>query len=305
MTSDLIEREASDWFARLRGADGERERGAFEQWRAADPRHAEAFAEYEKLWAAYGTVRRPREARTATRVQWTWPALAAASVALVLAVAVGLWGLGGGAPGPGHPPLVAFEAASAKALRLDDGSVVLLAPGATVSVAYTAEAREVRLTGGEARFVVAHDASRPFRVLAGTCSVLATGSVFDVRLNGGNADVALIEGRVEVRTAQGRPVQLAPGEGVDSDGTRRSARTPERWMPPRVSVEGMPLREVLALANRGAATPIDLADAGLGGRLVTGTFDLADTRALARKLAAALDLSLDESGGRLLLAGPG
>jgi transmembrane sensor len=304
LTSDRIDREASDWFARLRGPDGEDQRDAFEQWRAADPRHAEAYAQYEKLWAAAAAVRRPREARASTGIRWTWPALAAASVAVVLAVVVGLWGLGGGAPGPGQPPLVAFEAASAKALRLDDGSVVLLAPGATVSVAYTAEAREVRLTGGEARFVVAHDTSRPFRVLAGACSVLATGTVFDVRLSGGNADVALIEGRVEVRTAQGRSVRLAPGEGVASDGTRRSARTPQRWTPPRVSVEAMPLREVLALANRGATTPIELADTGLGGRLVTGTFDLADTRALARKLAAALDLSLDESGGRLLLAGP-
>ena len=60
MTSDRIEREASDWFARLRGPDGEDQRDAFEQWRDADPRHAEAYVEYEKLWSAMGAVRRPR-----------------------------------------------------------------------------------------------------------------------------------------------------------------------------------------------------------------------------------------------------
>lgn len=304
MTSDPIEREASEWFARLRGPDGEAQREAFERWRGADPRHARAFAEYEELWAAYGTVRRPREARPAPRAQWSWPALAAASVAIVLAIAIGVWRFGGADPAPVGPPLVAFEATTAKALRLDDGSVVLLAPGATVSVAYSSEAREVRLTGGAARFVVAHDAARPFRVLAGTCSVLATGTIFDVRLAGGDADVALIEGRVEVRTGQGRPVRLAAGEGVGADGTRRAAVIPQRWTPPRVSVEAMPLREVLALANRSTSAPIELAEPAIGDRLVTGTFDLADTRALARKLAAALDLSLDESGGRLVLAGP-
>ncbi|MBO9712496.1 FecR domain-containing protein [Sphingomonas sp.] len=304
MTSDRIEREASDWFARLRGPDGEAEREAFERWRDADPRHTQAFAEYEKLWAAYGTVRRPREARPAPRPQWSWPALAAASIAIVLAIAIGVWRFGGAEPAPVGPPLVAFEATDAKALRLDDGSVVLLAPGATVAVAYSGEAREVRLTGGEARFVVAHDASRPFRVLAGTCSVLATGTVFDVRLAGGDADVALIEGRVEVHPGHGRPIRLIAGEGVGADGLRRPAAIPQRWTPPRVSVEAMPLRDVLALANRGTSAPIELGDATLGDRQVTGTFDLADTRALARKLAAALDLSLDESGSRLVLAGP-
>ncbi|MCW3835027.1 FecR family protein [Sphingomonas canadensis] len=304
MTSDRIEREASDWFARLRGPDGEAEREAFERWRDADPRHAEAYAHYEKLWSAMGAVRRPRETPRAPRAQLHWPALAAASIAVVLAVTIGVWRFGGAPPVPAGPPLVAFEASAAKALRLEDGSVVLLAPGATVSVAYSASSREVRLTGGEARFVVAHDAARPFRVLAGNCSVLATGTVFDVRLTGGDADVALIEGRVEVRTAEGRAVQLAPGEGVGSDGARRAAAIPQRTMPARISVEAMPLREVLALANRGKPVPIELADPALGERLVTGTFDLADARALARKLAAALDLPLDEGGGRLVLAGP-
>lgn len=302
MTSDRIDREASEWFARLRGADGETHRDAFERWRVADPRHAEAYEQTEKLWALRPrAVQRAPRSPAAARPQWRWPALAAVSAALVLVVVAGLWTFGGGRQAPPSASLVAFETGSAKALRLEDGSVVLLGAEATVSVNYSAGAREVRLTGGEARFIVAHDASRPFRVLAGSCSVLATGTVFDVRLRGESADVALLDGRVEVRMQTG-PFQLHAGEGVGADGVRRAVAQPQRWTPPRVSVEAMPLRDVLALANRGAVVPITLADAAAGDRLVTGTFDLADTRALARKLAAALDLSLDESGDRLLLS---
>jgi transmembrane sensor len=300
---DPIEREAAAWFARLRGPDGESQRAAFARWREADPRHGEAYRQYERLWTAAGAMRRPAQARVTPRAAWGWPALAAASVALVLAVALGAMRWAGADPAGSGPPIVAFEATSAKALRLDDGSVVLLAPGAAVSLAYSAQAREVRLTGGAARFVVAHDAERPFRVLAGNATVLATGTVFDVRLAQGQATVALIEGRVEVHTARGSLVRLAAGEGVGADGTRRKAVVPQHWVS-RVSVEAMALRDVLVLANRDSANPIVLADPGLGSRLVTGTFDLADTRALARKLAAALDLTLDESNGRLVLSRP-
>jgi transmembrane sensor len=303
LTSERTEREAAAWFARLRGPDGESQRAAFARWCEGDPRHAEAYRQYEKLWAAAGAMRRSPERRVTSRAAWGWPALAAASVALVLAVALGALRWGGAEPAGSGPPIVAFEATSAKALRLGDGSVVLLAPGATVSVAYSAQVREVRLTRGEARFVVAHDTARPFRVLAGNSTVLATGTVFDVRLAEGQATVALIEGRVEVHTAQGSLIRLAAGEGVAADGAHRKAVVPQHWVS-RVSVEAMALRDVLALANRDNANPIVLADPGLGSRLVTGTFDLADTRALARKLAAALDLTLDESDGRLVLSRP-
>lgn len=303
MSSEKIEREAAEWFAHLRVPEGEGQREAFARWCAADPRHAEAYAQYEKLWTAAGKLRRPPEARPAPRMQLGWPALVAASAALILMVAIGTEWFGPQSAVSG-PPLVAFEATTAKALRLDDGSVVLLAPGATVSSDYSAKARDVHLASGEARFVVVHGDARPFRVLAGASAVLATGTVFDVRLAGGGTEVALIEGRVEVRTRQGSPVRLTAGEGVGADGARRPSPIPQRWTPPRVSVEAMALRDVLALANRDSANPIALADPELGDRLVTGTFDLADTRALARKLAAALGLLLDESGGRLVLSRP-
>lgn len=300
MTQDSADREASEWFARLRGPDGESARAAFERWRDSDPAHAQAYADYEALWAAYGAVRRPREARPARGPHWGWPALAAASVALILLVAIGVWRFSGELASGG--PLIVFDATSAKALRLDDGSVVLLAPGATVSVGYSAHLRELRLTRGEARFIVVPDAARPFRVLAGSCSVLATGTMFDVRLTGASAEVALIEGRAEVRTAKGVTVRLAAGDAIGSDGTRRPAAIAQRDTASRVSVEAMPLRDVLALANRGSPVVIALGDPEVGDRLVTGTFDLADTRALARKLAVALDLWVDERGARVVLA---
>jgi ferric-dicitrate binding protein FerR (iron transport regulator) len=65
--------------------------------------------------------------------------------------------------------------------RLDDGSVVRLAPRSRLRVSHAAHVRESWLDG-EAYFAVAHDKARPFRVRtrAGTVEVL--GTRFDLRV---------------------------------------------------------------------------------------------------------------------------
>lgn len=300
MSQDRIDREAADWFARLRAerdaGTRARERAAFEAWRAADPRHAEAYDQTEKLWTAAAGLRR-RAPAPRQSIGWGWPALTAASLAIVFAVGLLLWQPARQAP----TQLIAFEARDARAQQLADGSTVLLAPGAIIDPAFTGATRTLRLVQGEARFIVAHDPARPFIVEAGGTKVRALGTVFDVRTGGTAPIVALIDGRIEVRRGTAAPVTLAKGEAIDAEGARAQAQIPERWAPARITVEGMALREVIALANRGQSRKIDLADPALGTRTVTGSFALDDLDSLARKLAAALDLSLERRGDRLIL----
>ncbi len=58
--ADPVEEAAAGWVARLASPDAtEADRAAFETWRAADPAHAEAYADLSELWHRLGQVRIP------------------------------------------------------------------------------------------------------------------------------------------------------------------------------------------------------------------------------------------------------
>uniref|UniRef100_UPI0020B15B84 FecR/PupR family sigma factor regulator n=1 Tax=Pseudomonas aeruginosa TaxID=287 RepID=UPI0020B15B84 len=50
--SDTLVQDAAHWCMRLHAEDlSEEERGEFQRWLAADPRHAAEYAEMEEIWA--------------------------------------------------------------------------------------------------------------------------------------------------------------------------------------------------------------------------------------------------------------
>lgn len=82
--------------------------------------------------------------------------------------------------------------------RLPDGSVVQLAPGASVREAFSSNVRRVLLERGEAHFQVAKNPERPFVVEAGAISVRAVGTAFAVQVSEASSEVVVTEGRVAV-----------------------------------------------------------------------------------------------------------
>jgi transmembrane sensor len=101
-------------------------------------------------------------------------------------------------------------------VTLDDGSTVELDTASRLEVAYSAARRELRLVAGQALFQVAHNKARPFIVTAGDRRITATGTAFEVRLDGRRVRVVLVEGHVVVADA-------APGQAVPSAGQELSA----------------------------------------------------------------------------------
>lgn len=85
-----------------------------------------------------------------------------------------------------------------RALTLDDGSTVSLDAKSRVRVRYDQDQRMVYLLRGQARFDVAKDAGRPFRVRVAGQTVVALGTQFNVDLLGGDVLVSMIEGHVAV-----------------------------------------------------------------------------------------------------------
>lgn len=311
------EAQAGKWFARMRASDAAADRAKFDAW-MADPENATAYAEAEKRWAALDVnvagrirARAPRPSAS-HRLRW-----ATAFLLVVMLALGGAWYAGRAGTGP----QIATRPVEGEAVRLADGTLVELLDGAKIETRFSEREREVLMNCGRARFTVAHDASRPFRVVAGGSEIVALGTIFEVDLTRPNPSIRLVSGSVDVRATApgGRTVRMNPGDTVEVRGSeplhlaRGSAAllTPDPAMTlpvanipptPRVVADKLPLSEVIDQANRVNSKPIRLADPALGSLEVTGRFDVTDSASLARKLSAVFGLSAHESDGAIILS---
>ncbi|MEM8774670.1 MAG: FecR domain-containing protein [Pseudomonadota bacterium] len=275
----------------------EADRIAFEEWRKADPRHADAYDRAVTLWSAYGTLKKremnPKLFRGRFRY-WlrSWlPAplfegssprarLAGAAGALaVLGIATfSAMQLFGTAPAIEEPApvLTAYktETGELRDVTLTDRSSITLGPGSEIQVAMTSEERRVELIRGAAVFNVSSNPDRPFYVEAQDFSVRVLGTVFDVRNNGGIVRLSVSEGLVEashpiiindeLSTMVSRK-QLGEGQSITASASRGLSRVTDfdsgafaSWRDSRLKYEDAPLSELVADANRYSKIPITL-----------------------------------------------
>ncbi len=111
-----------------------------------------------------------------------------------------------------------------RTIRLDDGSIIHLNSQSRVHVRYSSGERLIELEQGQALFDVVRDATRPFRVRAGSADILAVGTQFDVyRRSGGDLTVTVVEGKVAV-TDRG---MKQPQPAGASEKIRPSIRQPD------------------------------------------------------------------------------
>ncbi|GLJ00212.1 FecR family protein [Sphingobium sp. BS19] len=326
-------REASLWFARMRGPDAESYRAEFEHWLALGASHrgaynyaGEIFAMGRFLAAEEDAAQGEANDNENTGYRWKWVALAAS---LLIVVGVGGWFTGfplsGGkdaavqSASPVNGAIVneryAAASGSRKSVRLVDGSVIELEAGSEVVASFGPARREVRLERGRARFDVAHD-GRPFVVLAGGGIVTARGTVFDVILGKDHrVTVRLLQGAVDVERPVGvkgstGPVAVArlePGE-VLSFAVATTAVLPKTTgkaelqqiapnpeLPLVREYERTPLSAVIAEANRDSSTSIRLADPSIGALRVSGRFRVDDADQVADRLATLFDLEVEKT----------
>jgi transmembrane sensor len=139
------------------------------------------------------------------------------------------------------------------------------------------------LEHGQAFFDVAHDASRPFVVVADGVRVRALGTRFDVRRDGEAVRVTLVQGRVQVRARGESATELRPGQAVVADRRGVSQPAPVNagavasWTTGRLTFSGVPLREAVAEVNRYSDRKVVLdAPEAVAGELVSGQFVAGD-----------------------------
>lgn len=219
-----------------------------------------------------------------------------------------------------------------RVLELEDHSRVALDAATRLRVSYSKDARIVQLLGGQAQFSVAKDPTRPFKVVAGSHTVVAVGTVFTVEYVDQEISVAMVEGKVAVvpqDDSSSNPVTIAatdshtprdatlPRESVQSATgiieleagealrVNRSGRSTiiakadldaaTAWREGKVIFHEVPLSEAVRRLNRYSRLQIEVADPALGAMRVSGVFEAGDAQGFAAAVQAYLPATADYS----------
>lgn len=278
-----VDATAAAWLARLHGPQGDAIRPALDIWLAESPAHAEAFARATETWAILPRAARHSEQevrphRPLARSRTLYPMAMAACLAVVVGLGALWWSLadvGAYATMPGEQ----------KVATLADGSRIALNTDTQVDVRFSPERRQIELDRGEAMFEVAHDAERPFVVIAGDTRVHAIGTVFTVRRTRDDVIVTLIKGKVAVTRGHPRTggavepsLVLRPGERLTEplDGPRRiepqSVEAATAWRRGQTVFSETPLGSAVSELNRYGGPPIVVDDPRVAALPVSGVF---------------------------------
>ncbi|MGE8349382.1 MAG: FecR family protein [Pseudomonas protegens] len=313
LPGDAVREQASDWFTQREAmTHNVLLRQRFEQWRNADPQHAEAYRALENLWNASAFEQAlehlaldlelpaaPAPARRQRRPQ-RW--LAAAAVLLVM--------LGAGWIGDLPMRLQADHlSAVGQVERFDlaDGSHVVLGSHSAIRSDFSAAHRRIRLLRGELYVEAFHDPSRPLTIEAGSATVTVVGTRFSVSRHADGVTVAVREGRVRLTDDQGEQSLLQAGNWQQLLDHHLQPLNPEggerqmAWVNGRLSFQDAPLAQVLGELRRYYSAPILLLNASAAQQKVSGNYQLDDPHAIVQALSKVTATELTRLPGGILV----
>ncbi|MDE2307224.1 MAG: FecR domain-containing protein [Xanthomonadaceae bacterium] len=296
---------AEEWLARLLSPDnGAEDSEVFERWRVADPEHAAAYAEAERihhsaallsddplLRAAARAARRDTARRRSSPQRQMW--LLAAGIAASLLLTVGLVRQGG--VDTGTEQHYANTIGLPQTLQLADGTRLRLDAESSLTVRLGPGQRVATLEHGRVQFTVAHDPQRPFLVRAGNSTIRDIGTIFQVSRDADGVTVGLLKGKVAVSGNSGnRPwsSELKPAQQLHIDGNGTAGAiapldlaVAQGWTHGELAFRERRLDDLLSEMNRYSKTQLRLGDPSLAGLEVSGSFHAGDQEALAKALA--------------------
>ncbi len=285
-------------------------------WLAEDPRNAAAWKRVQDDWDFFAEHANSPEilelrsealahAQEAGERRWVRSRRFAITHRLGIAAGILILAVGGLFVWMKQPDLYTTRAGERRVVTLADGSQVALDSRSEVKVQYSAHARELTLTKGQARFDVAHDVERPFSVSADNHKVIATGTSFNVDLFGPSLLVTLIEGRVIVSSTPSL-LELTkvdtPMPRITLDAGEQVVFSPKK--PPRVArvnveqttawengeivSDNDPLASIVRRINRYAQNPVVIDDPQTGELRISGVFHTGDIDGFVSTIVAYL-----------------
>jgi transmembrane sensor len=322
---------AADWLVRLQSTDISIEDAlAWQAWFNENPANAHAFAHIEAISQALRDVPAPSAVSArqlaldrydasvpikdwnSPRARWPWMSIAASFAILTLILA--FWKT------PPAANTFATAIGEHRNVTLNDGSTIALGADTRIAVALSDKERNIELAKGEALFMVAKDATRPFKVHAGNATIVAVGTAFNIERDSDRAVVSVTEGRVVVEPAtyflplsllhefkpKLRSVRLVAGQqttagsaGIDEPTKMEDPAT--GWQIGHLAFRLQPLRYVLEDVNRYARKPIVLDGDDVGALVITGTVERENIPGWVKSLERAFDLQITEDADQITL----
>ena len=189
-------------------------------------------------------------------------------------------------------------------VTLDDGTKVRLAPESEITVPkqFGPELRVVRLKGiGE--FTVAKGIEQPFRVNAGSVAVVATGTVFTVKVDDNSKETTVVVSEGSVKVGPPKKLTDVPvgGAVIAKDSVVRQATASEKeeadsWRSGMLVVNDKPLGEVLNLMKKWYGLTILVPQPKLMERKASFRASLDSTRQAIRGIEASTGLQFGYVG---------
>lgn len=243
---------------------------------------------------------RENAAEHAAPSQWRRLGLAAAVLSCVLTAGGYWWTKEAGA--------YTTSIGEQRSTKLEDGSFIYLNTDSKVEVDFSGAARNVRLVRGEALFVVERDSARPFTVTAGDTTVRALGTQFNVRRRAEGADVAVVEGTVQV-SALDEPQKLIAGEaakvvkGHIVPRARHAVADAVAWRQRRLVFHDARLADVAEEFNRYNRTKVRVEGDSARGFQLSGIFDADRPQALVLYAAKNAQFAVEPEGNDWVIRG--
>lgn len=297
---------------------------------ASDPKFAEVFRQTQESWDAVGRHATSPEllalreqaiarGRQASARRWSLPGARSgnlrnwAAAAAILVVCGIIWQLSPYGYEPGYYKTGLGEQ---KVVELSDHSHIALDARTRLRVKFSADARIVELLEGQAQFSVAKDPARPFKVEAGSKTIVAVGTIFDVEYVDSQVHVAMVEGKVAVlsqdqsgsvggsKPSTPSPIELSAGEAlsVRADGAaivlpKADIEAATAWRQGKVIFRDQTLAEAVHRLNRYSRQQVIVDDPALAQLKVSGVFDSGDAQAFAEAMQAYLPVVADFAQG--------
>jgi transmembrane sensor len=301
-----------------------------EAWRRASPDHELRYRQTERLWHLVGSTRlevvhgRPPDASRiveqagiralavgaeSIRRRW-WKRRAVLVEAIAAAVVLSVIGLRLAFRAEDRGALAATEFSTGPAetatVSLLDGSIVRLGPESRLQVLGGASTRSVSFHG-RAFFAIAHDRQRPFQIQTPAGDVKVLGTRFDLQTGQRDLQLVVLEGRVslsnrgqETVVQRGQVGRVLAGVAVPAI-TVPDINAATSWLGDFYAFQSTPLREAAAEIGLRSGWEIQIADAKLVDRTVTGYFTERDLRIMIRVICAAVLADCDIAGRKVVM----
>ncbi|CAK9887779.1 MULTISPECIES: FecR family protein [Pseudomonas] len=301
--------QALTYLAALSSDDPERvqqARGQLERWRGKSSEHERAWQEAEQRWQlVHRLAPQLRTAVVPEPVTISRRRLLRQGGGLLVAVAGASWLGWLWRRTPQFDRLLqTVHAEPPRRETLPDGSQLLLAAETSLRIEYSNGLRQVRLLQGNVYFDVARERLRPFLISTRLGEVQVLGTAFSVSDRGGEIQVAVARGRVEVRGLHEGSQVLQAGERISLDAQGRlltlkaephAAPDVEHWQRGWWSFTDAPLAEVIAEVNAYALQPVTLS-ADAAQLHLTGSFPSGQPEMLLQTLPKILPVNMVQHG---------